>query len=255
MRSSVDRLSGGWRLACNMGRQDRIGKALYRSRETAAMAATARWNLCGSARSSRESWHPSSPRLSDDRYGAVAQTRDARLGCLAGSRDAMIELISSERRTSLSEIDRRARRTRHCCSVMSKARSAGRKCRMTASYERSKATGSEGEIARERTRGVWGAICHPNVFGSPRRGTHAKPHHGQAAQGQRISLIPRAGGRRGARAGSLCLKSSPNLLAAGAIGLKRERRQWTHVKHVKYGVLAMGRSKGSSQSRSSSNAG
>jgi hypothetical protein len=162
--------------------------------------------------------------------------------------------------TSLSAIDDRARRTRHCCSVMSKARSAGRKCRMTASYERSKAIGSEGEIAGERTRGMWGAICHPNVFGSPRRGTHAKrttakrPMTANFAHPSRWRPERRS---RGVPAGSLCLKSSPNLgprglLAIGAIGLKRERCQWAHVA---YGVLAMGRSKGSSQSRSSSNAG
>jgi succinate dehydrogenase/fumarate reductase flavoprotein subunit len=43
MLGSVQRLNEAWRIARNMGGQRQNGKALYRSREVAAMAATARW--------------------------------------------------------------------------------------------------------------------------------------------------------------------------------------------------------------------
>jgi succinate dehydrogenase/fumarate reductase flavoprotein subunit len=47
MRSSVVRLDEAWRGVRNMGGQRQNGKALYRSREAAAMAATARWIYAG----------------------------------------------------------------------------------------------------------------------------------------------------------------------------------------------------------------
>jgi len=47
IRGSIIRLSEAWRLARNLGVQRRNGKALYRSREAAAMAVTARWICAG----------------------------------------------------------------------------------------------------------------------------------------------------------------------------------------------------------------
>jgi succinate dehydrogenase/fumarate reductase flavoprotein subunit len=47
MRGSIVRLNEAWRLARKMGGQRQNGKALYRTREAAAMAATARWIYAG----------------------------------------------------------------------------------------------------------------------------------------------------------------------------------------------------------------
>src|ERR1700731_1405177 len=133
---------------------------------------------------------------------------------------------------------------------MSKARSAGRKCRMTASYERSKATGSEGEIARKRTRGVWGAILSSKrVRVSEKRNARQAapwPSGPRAANFAHPSRWRPEGRSRGLPVSEELAKfKAKRLLAIGAIGLKRERCQWAHVA---YGLLAMGRSKGSSQS-------
>jgi succinate dehydrogenase/fumarate reductase flavoprotein subunit len=47
MRGSILRLNEAWRLARKLGGQRQNGKASYRNREAAAMAATARWIYAG----------------------------------------------------------------------------------------------------------------------------------------------------------------------------------------------------------------